>query len=158
MSNKVFALICAGVIALSGIVGYKINKPELADGIYKAVGTSYNYRNYKPFLVVEVKNGRMTNALYDFVDSEGKLITNDRKLKGEMIQTYSNSPDAITGIISSEFLIKQDTSTIKSVSSINDGVEDIFIQLADGLMNERIKDGNAEILEVNTSSSKDGAK
>ena len=145
--NKLFVGIIA--LALCGGLYYTVqsNKGELKDGVYKAFGDTYSERGYKPFMVVEVKNGKMVDALIEYVDAEGRLLTKNDELKYEYSDEFGNFPEGFTKEIRAEFLIKQGTETLEKVTDY-EAAGTTFKKLADKLIAERIKVGKEEVLTV----------
>lgn len=148
MKNSKILLYTVSIIAILGLLFIFSNKNDsLKTDVYHVEASDFIYNDYKPFLVVEVKNGRMISATFDCVNKEGELITNNRELKNEFLAEYNNSPESLIRLLSSEFLIKQSTETLKDVVSVTD-IREIFAQLAEQLLEERISSGNEDILIV----------
>lgn len=144
---KYISIIAIIFIALSSILLFR-NDNSYKDGIYKVYGSTYSYYNYKPFAIVEVKNNRLIDAVLNYVDKDGNLITTNRELKQEINKETGTFPLAFTQELKSEFLLSQGTSNFSKTISYTDGA-DIFKKLLNKLIEERILVGDNSPLEVN---------
>lgn len=122
---------------------------NMKDGVYTAFGTEYNFYNYKPFLVIEVKNGKMTQALFDAVSSDGNLITENRALKNSMLQEIGTSPYGLAKELTLDMLINQSTDKVLEASP-NIEAAKIFKDMSDKLITERIQKKDETKLEIKT--------
>lgn len=140
-----------GVIGIAVCAGLYLNvksgQTDLKDGVYKAYGDTYSEKGYKPFIVLEVKNGRMIDALVDYVNADGELLSKNKELKHEYYDEIETFPEAFTKEVRAELLMKQSTDTLSQVTK-SESAAKTFKKIVDELVSERIKDGKEEVLTV----------
>ena len=145
--NKIVIGIVAIALCSGLYINSKINEPELKDGVYRVYADSYIENGYKPFVVLEVKNGRMIDALLDYVNKDGELLTKNKELKNVYYEKIGNFPEGFTKEIRAELLIKQGTDTLKDATNNEDAVK-TFKKMIDELISQRIKEGKEENLTL----------
>lgn len=145
--NKIISGIIAIAVCGGFYMNYKMNEPELKDGVYRVYSENYIENGYKPFAEIEVKNGRMIDALLDYVNKDGELLTKNKELKTKYYKEFNNFPEGFTKEIRAELLIKQSTDTLDKASSYKAGVK-TFKKMIDELIEQRIRDGKEENLTI----------
>lgn len=145
--NKVLIGVIAVALCAGLYSNVKSGQTELKDGVYKVSADSYVENGYKPFVILEVKNGRMIDALLDYVNADGELLTKNKELKHEYYDEIGNFPEAFTKEIRAELLIKQGTDTLDKATT-SEKAANTFKKMIDELLSERIKKGKEEALTV----------
>lgn len=145
--NKVLIGVIAVALCAGLYLNVKSGQTELKDGVYKVSADSYVENGYKPFVILEVKNGRMIDALLDYVNAEGELLTKNKELKHEYYDEIGNFPEAFTKEIRAELLIKQGTDTLSKATTSEKAVN-TFKKMIDELLSQRVKKGKEEALTV----------
>lgn len=155
MKNKMVNLICAAIIGVSSIIAFNLRTPELKDGVYRAMGSGYTFDGYKPFVTIEVSNGRMIDSKFDFIDASGRLMTEDRELRDSMVKSFEESASSITRILTSEFLITQSLDTVSDAVN-KKSFADVYKKMVNELIDNSIKKGKTSPITVDVSSIKGG--
>ena len=145
LRNVAMALAIVSPIMLLGCG----NSVKYNDGVYTVFGSDYNFYNHKPFLVVEVNKGKMVQALFDAVSKDGKLITENRTLKSAMLTEFNTSPFGIAKELTLNLLINQGTSKTLEASSHKEAAQ-LFKDMSDSLISEKIKSKDKSKLEIKT--------
>ena len=160
MNRKFIVSLIACVVTISlvlpfGLSMLKDNK-ELKDGTYTARVLSENKLGYTPYLTVEVSNGKMVVADFDYINNEGNLLSNDLDYRIKTRKILNTQPDVYKRQLQLEFLKKQSTN-IDAVTNASVSTE-TFKFLANNLISERITKGDTSVLELkyNKSLSFDG--
>lgn len=150
MLNKLIKKLTIGCVMATPLLLMSCSlNPGGKDGVYTAFGSDYNFYEHKPFLVVEVKNGKMTQALFDAVNRDGELITENRTLKSSMLKEIGTSPYGLSKELTADMLINQGTEKLLEASPHKDAAK-MFKDLSDKLISESIEKNDSSILKIKT--------
>lgn len=90
------------------------NSGNLKDGNYSAIYDHIDGKGWKPFLTVEIKDGKITKANFNYKNPEGKLKSDDAN--------YEKSMKAKNGLGPVEYVVKINDNIVKKGSSEIDTV------------------------------------
>ncbi|MCH3963763.1 MAG: FMN-binding protein [Clostridium sp.] len=122
----------------------------LKDGDYKAEAQNFDSKGWKPFVQIQVKDGKIVSAKYDYVNKEGKYITQDQDYNKNMsAKTNGMNPVKYSKQLADDLVNRQDASKVDTVTGATESSE-IFKELSEKLI-ENAKKGDTADLKVGIS-------
>lgn len=134
--------VLACVLVLAGCGGEKVYQ----DGIYSAQFKEYDSYGYKDFLTVTVKDGAVTEMVYNGISEDGTLRTDDSKLQNDMESTQGTYPKKYTSDLVNQFLEAQDIKGVDAVAGASwssESFKTLFKELEDSIYK-----GDTALVEV----------
>ncbi len=144
--NRIISLAAASVLALTMLAGCG-NKNALKDGKYKAEYDKEDTRGWKAFTEIEVKDGKIISANYDYVNKDGKLKSKDAEYNKAMKDKSGTSPAEYSPALGKALVDKQDPSKVDKVTGATHS-SDAFKEMAKKLMDEKAKKGDQTTLKL----------
>ncbi|WP_446899707.1 FMN-binding protein [Clostridium sp. LBM24168] len=122
----------------------------LKDGDYKAEAKNFDNRGWKPFVQIQVKDGKVVSARYDCINKEGKYKTEDQDYNKNMAsKTNGMNPVKYSKQLTDDLINKQDASKVDTVTGATESSK-IFKELSEKLI-DKVKKGDTSDLQVNIS-------
>ncbi|AGB17764.1 FMN-binding protein [Thermoanaerobacterium thermosaccharolyticum] len=100
------------------------------DGTYKAEQTAFDAHGYKGQIEITVKDGKITNVLYNEVDKNGKFKRDDADYASKMKAKNNITPKEVDEKLQQELVDSQDTSKVDTVAGATESSK-TFKELAD---------------------------
>lgn len=144
--NRIISLAAASVLALTMLAGCG-NKNALKDGKYKAEYDKEDTRGWKAFTEIEVKDGKIVSANYDYVNKDGKLKSKDAEYNKAMKDKSGTSPAEYAPALGKALVDKQDPSKVDKVTGATHS-SDAFKEMAKKLIDEKAKKGDQTTLKL----------
>lgn len=111
--KKIAVLIPALVLCIlcgcAGGQGYK-------DGTYSAEYVNFDSRGYKDFMKLTVADGQVTSVVFDSVDDEGGLKSQDSEYATSMDAVQETYPGQFTADLVNQYLDKRDIGQVDVVA------------------------------------------
>lgn len=158
-NKKLFALMCASVVALGSLTACSQAPAEtpateapateaaaLKDGSYKAEYDKADERGWKAFVEATVEGGQITAATFDYANEEGALKSADEEYNAKMKEIAGTSPAEFAPALAEGFVTAQDPAKVDVVTGATSSSND-FKTLATALM-ANMQEGNTEVLVV----------
>ncbi|MBP2072124.1 MULTISPECIES: FMN-binding protein [Thermoanaerobacterium] len=105
------------------------------DGTYKAEQAAFDEHGYKGQIEITVKDGKITDVLYNEVDKNGKFKRDDADYASKMKAKNNITPKEVDEKLQQELIDSQDTSKVDTVAGATESSK-TFKELAD----EALKD------------------
>lgn len=118
----------------------------LKDGKYKAEASDFDERGWKPFVEVEVKDGKISVAKFDYINKDGKFKSEDVEYNKSMEAKVKTGPAKYTKELAAALIEKQDPAKVDTIAGATHSVEN-FKKLSAGLL-ENAKKGDTSVLKV----------
>ena len=112
----------------------------LKDGVYTAAYDNFDAHGWKAQVVVEVKDAKIANVKFDYVNKDGALKSKDEAYKASMEPVAKTYPEKAFNELQAALLEKQDITAVTAVSGATASSND-FIALAKAAV-ESAKAGN----------------
>ena len=158
-NKKLFALMCASVIALGSLTACSSNETAtetttettteasaLKDGSYRAEYNTADQRGWKAFVETTVEGGQITAATFDYANEEGALKSADEAYNTSMKEKAGTSPAEFGPALAESLVASQDPAKVDVVTGATHSTED-FKTLATALM-ANMQEGNTEVVVV----------
>ncbi|WP_434642637.1 FMN-binding protein [Thermoanaerobacterium thermosaccharolyticum] len=100
------------------------------DGTYKAEQAAFDDHGYKGQIEITVKDGKITNVLYNEVDKDGKFKRDDENYASKMKAKTNTTPKEADEKLQQELIDSQDTSKVDTVAGATE-TSKTFKELAD---------------------------
>lgn len=122
----------------------------LKDGNYKAEAKDFDSKGWKPFVQIQVKEGKIVSVKYDYINKEGKYKTEDQEYNKKMASKANGmNPVKYSKQLADSLVDKQDASKVDTVTGATESSK-IFKELSEKLIENAKKGDNSE-LQVNIS-------
>ncbi|MGL5972897.1 MAG: FMN-binding protein [Oscillospiraceae bacterium] len=154
-----FAALILVVAPLSGCFNNKDNsdadnnntndtaKNEFKDGKYMAEGASDDGYGFTPFLEIEVKDGKISDVIFDYKDKDGALKSADSSTHAAGFEKEAGmKTKEVLESLSDQYSKSSDITTIKKITGAT-RTSDKFVKMVEAL-EVNIKSGNSEKLMV----------
>lgn len=131
MQRKGIAWGLALIICTFALTGCSSDK-TYQDGIYTAQFREYDSYGYKDFLTLTVQDGVVTEMVYDAVNEQGAMRTDDQKIQQDMSAVRDTYPKKYTADLVNQYLEKQDigeVATIAGASWSSESFKTLFLAL-----------------------------
>lgn len=112
------------------------------DGTYTASFKDFDSRNYKDTLTLTVEDGIVTEAVYDAVDPDGNLKSQDEEYREEMGPVQDTYPEKVFADLTNQYLEMQDSAKVDIVAGATYS-SDAFLALVKAL-EPAMEEGNTE--------------
>ncbi len=119
---------------------------DFQDGTYQAQVADYDSNGYKDFVQVTVKDGAVTELVYDGVDANGRLRTNDATLASRMEETQGTYPKKYTDDLVNQYLEAQDPTQVDAVAGATNS-SNTFLALMTAL-EPNMRSGDTTVLVI----------
>ncbi|MGD9559819.1 MAG: FMN-binding protein [Oscillospiraceae bacterium] len=90
--------------------------PTYQDGTYSAEFKDFDSYGYKEYMIVTVSGGEITDLVYNAVNEEGVLRTQDEKYQQNMESVVDTYPEKYTGDLINQFMDEQDISRVDIIA------------------------------------------
>lgn len=125
------------------------NGAAYVDGVYNAEFAEFDSNGYKDTLKVEVKNGVVESMLYDAVNKEGGLKTQNEAYRKEMEAMQDTYPAKVAADLVNQYLEHQDINKVNMVAGATYSSES-FIALYKALAANMQKGDTSLVVVENT--------
>lgn len=88
----------------------------LKDGVYKAEQPSFDDRGWKGTVEVEVKDGKIANVKFDYVNKDGALKSQDAGYKAAMEPVAKTYPEKAFAELQTALVEKQDVTAVTAIA------------------------------------------
>lgn len=122
------------------------NQSGLKDGKYKAEASDFDERGWKPFVELDVKEGKITAVTFDYINKDGKLKTEDAAYNKAMEDKTKTGPAKYTKQLEDSLIAKQDVAAVDTVAGATHSVDN-FKKLAAKAL-ENAKTGDTAVAKV----------
>ncbi|KKD50304.1 extracellular electron transfer flavoprotein PplA [Listeria seeligeri] len=127
----------------------------MTDGTYKLEEKNYDDKGWKAFMSIEVKDGKITKANYDYKNEDGKLKSEDADYEKAMKEAEGTGPQEYLKQLSDSLVKNQSASTVEVVSGATHS-SDAFINYANQLIQAAQKADTTTISINNGATMEDG--
>ncbi|MBF2545174.1 extracellular electron transfer flavoprotein PplA [Listeria seeligeri] len=127
----------------------------MTDGTYKLEEKNYDDKGWKAFMSIEVKDGKITKANYDYKNEDGKLKSEDADYEKAMKEAQGTGPQEYLKQLSDSLVKNQSASTVEVVSGATHS-SDAFINYANQLIQAAQKADTTTISINNGATMEDG--
>ncbi len=138
--KKILKLIAIGLI-LAGLSTFSLSS-DLKDGIYRAEYKKFDKYGWRQFLDLEIKNGTIASANFDYINRDGNLKSQDLSYNKRMKDKSGTSPKEFTPLFEKELLDKQSIEKLDGVAGATHSFQD-FRALAEIIL-KNAKQGKTE--------------
>ena len=160
-NKKLFALMCASVVALGSLTACSSTPSTetpsteapateeaaaLKDGSYRAEYDNADERGWKAFVETTVEGGKITAATFDYANADGGLKSADEEYNTKMKEIAGTSPSEFAPALAEAFVAAQDPAKVDVVTGATSSSND-FTTLATALM-ANMQEGNTEVVVV----------
>ncbi len=116
------------------------------DGKYKAEASDFDERGWKPFAEMDVKDGKIASAKFDYVNKDGKFKTQDAGYNKAMEEKNKTNPAKYTKELTDSLVAKQDPAKVDTVTGATTSTNN-FKKLSTQLV-ENAKKGDTAVVKV----------
>jgi major membrane immunogen (membrane-anchored lipoprotein) len=88
----------------------------LKDGVYKAAQDNFDDRGWKATVEVEVKDSKIANVKFDYVNKDGALKSQDAAYKAAMEPVTKTYPEKAFSELQAALVEKQDVAAVTAVA------------------------------------------
>ena len=100
----------------------------MKDGVYNAAQDNFDDRGWKATVDVEVKDGKIANVKFDYVNKDGALKSQDAGYKAAMEPVAKTYPEKAFAELQAALVEKQDVTAVTAVAGATTSSND-FIAL-----------------------------
>ncbi|MFU0825644.1 FMN-binding protein [Clostridium sp.] len=118
----------------------------LKDGTYKAEAKDFDDKGWKPFVEVEIKDGKIATVNFDYTNKDGKFKSEDAEYNQKMEAKVKTGPAKYTKELEDSLVEKQDPEAVDTVAGATHSVAN-FKTLA-GKALENAKNGDTAVATV----------
>ncbi|KYH29577.1 MULTISPECIES: FMN-binding protein [Clostridium] len=118
----------------------------LKDGTYKAEAKDFDDKGWKPFVEVEIKDGKIVAVNFDYTNKDGKFKSEDAEYNKKMEEKVKTGPAKYTKELEDSLVEKQDPEAVDTVAGATHSVEN-FKKLA-GKALENAKNGDTSVATI----------
>jgi major membrane immunogen (membrane-anchored lipoprotein) len=97
--------------------------PLYEDGAYKVEADKFDDKGWKPFVELEIKDHKISNINFDYINKDGKLKTEDAAYKTKMEAVAKTYPEKYTAELEKQLVEKQSISKVDVVTGATHSVE-----------------------------------
>ena len=98
------------------------------DGVYNAAQDNFDDRGWKGQVQVEVKDGKVANVVFDYVNKDGALKSKDEAYKTAMEPVTKTYPEKAFNELQAALVEKQDVAAVTAVAGATTSSND-FVAL-----------------------------
>lgn len=147
MSKKIFSILVIIVLILS-ITACATKNDTYEDGLFKAETEDFDDRGWKPFIEINIKNGKIDTVWFDYVNQEGKFKSQDEDYNNLMKEQVGIGPEDYTKGYADQL---KDTGNPDDVTVIAGATYsyDYFIELSKKALNQsKMGDKSTKIIPL----------
>ncbi|EUJ33910.1 lipoprotein [Listeria floridensis FSL S10-1187] len=127
----------------------------MTDGTYKLEEQNFDDKGWKAFMSIEVKDGKITKANYDYKNKDGKLKSEDADYQKMMKDKVGTGPQEYLKQLDESLVKNQAAGAVEVVSGATHS-SDAFINYANQLIQAAQRGDTTTIKIDNTADLKDG--
>ncbi len=132
--------------ALTGCGGD--NSTAYKDGRYKAIASKPDEYGWTDFVEITISGGTIKEVVYDAVNEDNELKTEDEEYKAAMESAGSDTyPETFTKQLEDDLLEVKDASEVEIVAGATIA-SNSFKKLANELLSKNAIDGDTDVLSV----------
>lgn len=116
--KKIVAVALAGMLTTVALAGCssKSASGTYKDGTYKAEQSAFDSHGWKGQIEITVKDGKITNVVYNEVNKEGTLKRNDQQYAEKMKAKSNITPKEADEKLQQDLIDKQDPAKVDTVT------------------------------------------
>ncbi|SHF56346.1 Major membrane immunogen, membrane-anchored lipoprotein [Caldanaerobius fijiensis DSM 17918] len=117
--KKIVAIALAGMLTtavLTGCSSKSASSGTYKDGTYKAEQSTFDSHGWKGQIEITVKDGKITNVIYNEVNKDGVLKRNDQQYAEKMKAKNNITPKEVDEKLQQELIDKQDPAKVDTVT------------------------------------------
>lgn len=118
----------------------------LKDGKFKAEASDFDDKGWKPFVEVEIKEGKIAAVTFDYTNKDGKFKSEDENYNKNMEAKVKTGPAKYTKELEDALVAKQDVAKVDTVAGATHSVDNFKILAAKAL--ENAKAGDTTVAKV----------
>lgn len=142
---KRFLGVAVAVLLLFSLFGCA-QSHSYQDGIYSAEFRDFDSRGYKDYLKVTVSGGKVTDIVFDGVDAEGNLKSQDADYKSTMEELQGTYPEKYATDLENQYLDMSDIEKVDAVAGATYSSES-FIALFHAL-EKSMESGDSKLVVI----------
>ncbi|NMA95394.1 MAG: FMN-binding protein [Clostridiales bacterium] len=139
VSSFLILILVASVLVGCGGAKYK-------DGTYKAAYKDFDDHGWKAFVEITITDNKITDAVFDYVNEEGELKSEDEEYNKIMMEASGSSPEEFSRELPKDLIEKQDIKKVDMITGATGSVEN-FKKLGEVAL-KNAKAGNTADAEV----------
>lgn len=120
--KKVLSLVAAAVLSLSILTG--CGGSSYKDGNYKVAYDKADSKGWTAFVEVEVKDGKISNTVFDYKNAEGQFKSKDEAYNEKMKNVSGIGPDEFTVKYAEQLTKNQNLEKVDVVTGATSSKED----------------------------------
>lgn len=145
-ASKIVGLALVGVLSLGVLAGCG-SKDGLKDGAYKAEASDFDSRGWKPFVELTVKDKKISDVKFDYVNKEGKMKSADEAYNKSMMEKAKTSPSIYTKDLAKKLVETQDVAKVDTITGATTSTGN-FKALAEKAIADGAKTGKTDVIKV----------
>lgn len=118
----------------------------LKDGTYKTEASDFDDKGWKPFVEMEVKEGKIATVKFDYTNKDGKFKSEDAEYNKNMEAKVKTGPAKYTKELAENLVAKQDPTKVDTVTGATHSTEN-FKKLSTQLV-DNAKKGDTAVSKV----------
>lgn len=119
MIHKINIILLSGLLAIALVFtgcGSKNNPTTYKDGTYTAEFDQYDGDGYKTQLIVTVQDGEVSKMVFDAINANGELKSQDQKMNEQMQQVQGTNPTQYAQDLINQFMAQNDIDKVDDVA------------------------------------------
>lgn len=149
---QILTIISLTILSFSGCTPAAKEKKSAEDstlknGIYKAEFDKFDDHGWKPTLEMEIKDGKITRATFDYINTDGKFKTEDEDYAKAMKEASGTTPAEASGKLDDDLVKKQDVDKIDTVAGATHSTENFKKLAKAAIANAKKGDTSTVIVE-----------
>lgn len=143
--KKLMCIVLSTVLIAALLVGCgtKSNESEYKEGTYEVEAENFDEHGWKSQLELEIKDGKIAEAKFDYVNEEGNLKTEDENYNTMMKEASGTNPAEFSPELSKRLIDAQDIEKVDVVTGATVS-SDEFKKLANVAL-ENAESGKTEL-------------
>lgn len=121
--------------------------PLYQDGVYKAEFDNFDAHGWKGQLELEIKDHNISSVVFDYVNKEGKLKSQDEAYRKSMEPKSGTYPEKFISELQQSLLEKQIISTVDAVAGATSSSND-FKALVEFVLDEMAEKGDTALRKI----------
>lgn len=113
---------------------------SLKDGVYKVAFDNFDSHDWKAQVELEIKDSKIANVKFDYVNKEGKLKSQDAEYKKSMESKSGTYPEKYIKELQDQLIQKQDIAAVDAVTGATSSSNN-FKELVKYALDEMAKKG-----------------
>ncbi len=146
--KKVFSLALCAVMAfgITGCTGSELNATTLVDGTYRAEFMDFDANGWKDYVEVTIEDGQLFEVVYDSVDKDDDLKSEDESYKANMEAIVGTYPAKYNQDLINQFITSGKVTSVDIVAGATESTGNFKTLIVRAM--ENAVDGNIEIALV----------